>query len=148
MSHPHTLLLHYLGVPVGRALIDPELTELSSLHWGLELPKSTRRVIDRPDLICATLSEDEGLLGMCHPFYQSGGSIRLVIRLSSIAVHHELIPLVLAYPTSPDKESLLCEIRTILNPTQRIVCLNRNRVDLRRANLREITRFMFQDLGE
>lgn len=144
----HTILLHYLGVPVGRALVDPQLMPLANLAWCLEIPKSTRRVFDRPDLICATLAEDDGLLAQCHPFHQSGGHHKLVIRLSHIAVHHELIPLVLAYASSPDQENLLCEIRTILNPIQRIVFLNRNRVDLRSSNLREVTKFMFQDLGE
>jgi len=138
---PTLIPLIYYSQQVGHARVDPPLGELpSSLRWGIALPDSImRQHSGRPDVILARLRTlDDTLLSRAHPFTQlTAGSESLNLKLSRVALRHELIPLLRSFVQTHNPD-LIRQARAICSTVHRAIYLDRDRTHLTLLNLREI----------
>ena len=129
--------VHYVGVPVGMAVVDEALGGLSSdLVWRLEVPRIIRRFAGgRQDILVATLREDESKLQRCHPYCWITGNIPL--RLSRLALRPGLVDIVnrLSFDPADVHVDLL---RGSCKSIHRVVYIDGNRLNCTTENLREV----------
>lgn len=129
--------LYYQRIIVGRAEVDPELSDvLSRFRWLIELPYSIRRQYrGRTDVILGLLREDPTLLPRCHPYLQLNP---FILRLSRVVIRPQVIPLLSELLSHPERKDIIClELRSIVSDL-RVCFLNRSRIDCRSSNLREL----------
>lgn len=132
------ILLSYSNTHFADAFVDDDLEELTILGpFGIVFPKSFIRSTprDRPDIYLAMLREDPVLRMACVPVIARFGTN---IRLVHLVLRPRLRSLVLGHESVGGPKSTHMEINSIRSTIGRIAYENSNRLDCRRANLREI----------
>lgn len=140
------LPLHYFKVEVGKALVDDQLAQLSpKISWRLDLPNALHKLKLSPDVLVARLREDTVTLHRCIPVTAITAPNKpiFVVRLSKVALQHNLIPLLNEHASLTrthllKKEPLRHKIISLCQAIGPISFVNGNRVDCRSENLREI----------
>ena len=129
--------VHYVGVPVGMAVVDEALGGLSiQLVWRLEVPRTIRRFAGgRQDVLVATLRDDATKLQRCHPYCWITGNIPL--RLSRLALRPNLVDTVNRLAVEPIDMDLDL-LRDTIKSIRRVVYIDSNRLNCTTENLREV----------
>ena len=130
--------VHYVGVPVGMAVVDEALGGLSiQLVWRLEVPRTIRRFAGgRQDVLVATLRDDATKLQRCHPYCWITGNIPL--RLSRLALRPDLVDIVNHLAVEPADMDVLATLRNSCKSIHRVVYIDGNRLNCTTENLREV----------
>lgn len=129
-----TLDLIYFQVVIGEAIIDDEDSRLRACLWHIEVPRRVRRLASgRSDITLSLLRESPEQLKQCraHTNVAQG----CTVRLTHAVLRPELVKLIAEGDTD---EVNLTRIRELSSSVKRVICLNDNRLDCRKENLREV----------
>jgi hypothetical protein len=127
----------------GHALIDDDCEPLADLgYYSVSLPRVLRSMAGkRPDVILASLKEDQQTVQKCTPFVSIFGTQVMLVHM---VVRNTLARLIVdgVRVNSDRSEIELVDLRRDLNEIRsaigRIAYVNGDRTDCRRENLREL----------